>query len=55
MRPKSINFDDNPCFVEMVLLLRFVIVLTEHLNTVLLQEIEKVNKTLDVEQTIRFV
>ena len=55
MRPRSINFDGNPCRFSIVLLLRLVRFLKDKLNMMLLQENEKVNKTLDVEQKVRFV
>ena len=50
----SINFEGNPCRFSIVLLLRFVRFLKEKLNMMLLQESEKVIKTLDVEQKLRF-
>ena len=49
MRPRSINFDGNPCRVSIVLLLRDVRLLKEQVNMMLLQEADKVNKTLGVE------
>ena len=55
MRPRSINFDGNPTRFSIVLLLRFVSFLKEQLNMMLLQDGEKVSKTLDVEQQLRFV
>ena len=55
MRPRSIHFDGNPCRFVIVLLLRLVRFLKDKLNMMLLQESEKVNKTLDVEQTLRFL
>ncbi len=55
MKPRSSNFDGNPSRFSIVLLLRFVRFLKEQLNMMLLQESEKVNKTLDVEQKVRFL
>ena len=55
LRPSSINFDGNPDRFSIVLLLRFVRLLKEHLNMMLLKESEEVNKTLDVQQRFRFV
>ena len=55
MRPRSVNFEGNPFRFLIVLLLRFVRFLKEQLNMMLLQESEKVNKTLDVQQKLRFV
>ena len=55
MRPRSINFDGNPFRFLIVLLWRLVRFLKDKLNMMLLQENEKVNKTLDVEQKVRFV
>ena len=54
LRPRSINFEGNPRRFSIVLFLRFVRFLKEQLNMMLLQESETVNKTLDVEQQIRF-
>ncbi len=54
MRPRSINFDGNPSRFSTVLLLRIVRFLKEKLNMLLLQESETVNKTLDLEQKLRF-
>ena len=55
MRPRSINFEKNHFRFLTILLLRFVRLLKEKLNMMLLQESEKVNNTLDVEQKLRFV
>ena len=55
MRSRSINFDGNPNRVSIVLLLRFVSFVKEQLNMMLLQESEKVNKTLEVVQPFIFV
>ena len=49
----SINFDGDPYRCSIVLLLRFVRCLKEHVNMMLLQESDKVNVTLDVEQQMR--
>ena len=54
MRPISLHFDENPCRFSTILLLRFVKFFEETLSMVVLQAIEKVNKTLDVEQKVRF-
>ena len=54
MRPISVHFDENPCGFSTILLLRFVKFFEETLSMVVLQAIEKVNKTLDVMQTVRF-
>ena len=55
LRPRSSNFEGNPRRFSIVLLLHFVRFLQEHLNMMLLQESDKVNKTLDVEQKRGFV
>jgi len=54
LRPMSLHFDENPCRFSTILLLRFVKFFEETLSMVVLQAIEKVNKTLDVEQKVRF-
>ena len=48
-----INFEGNPLRVSIALLLRFVRCLEEQLNMMLLQESEKVSKTLHVYQTVK--
>ena len=50
----SLHFDENPVRFSTILLLHFVKFLEETLSMVVLQAIEKVNKTLDVEQQVRF-
>ena len=50
----SINFEGNPRRFLTILLLRFVRFLKEKLNMMLLQESEKVTKTLDVKQKVRY-
>ena len=54
MRPRSINFVGNPCRFSIVELLCFVSCWEEQLNMMLLQEGEKVIKTVDIEQQMRF-
>jgi len=54
LRPISVHFDPNPFRFLRILLLRFVKIFEETLSMVVLQAIEKVNKTLDVEQQVRF-
>ena len=54
MRPISLYFDENPRRFSTILLLRFVKFFEETLSMVVLQAIEKVNKTLEVEQKVRF-
>ena len=54
MRPISLHFDENPDRFSTILLLRFVKFFEETLSMVVLQAIEKVKKTLDVEQKVRF-
>ena len=53
--PRSISFDRNFSRLSTVLLLRFVRLVKEHLNMMLLQESEKVNKTLGIELQLKFV
>ena len=55
LRPRSFNVEGPPCRFSIVVLLRFVRFLKEYVNMILLQEIEKVNKTVDVEQKLRFL
>ena len=55
LRPRSISFEGNPFRFSIVLLLRFVRLLKEYVNIMFLQEIEKVNKTSDVKQKLRFI
>ena len=54
LRPMSLHFDENPCRFSTILLLRFVKFFEETLSMVVLQAIEKVKKTLYVEQKVRF-
>ena len=55
LRPRLINFDGNLYCFSIVLLSRFVRFLRAQINMMLLEESEKVNKTLDIEQKSRFV
>ena len=55
MKPGSINFEGNPYRFSILLLLRFVRFLKEYMNMMFLQEIKQINKTLDVEQKLRFI
>ena len=52
MRPISLHFDKNLFRFSTILLLRFVKFFEETLSMVVLQAIDKVNKTLDVEQKV---
>ena len=54
MGPWSNNFEGNPFRVLTMLLLHIGRCLKEQLNIMLLQESQKVTKTVDVEQKLRF-
>ena len=51
----SIRFEGTPCRFPIALRSRFVKLLKERLDMMLVQESEKVNKMLDVEQQLRFI
>ena len=55
MKPRSINFDGNPCRFLTILLLRFLRFFKEKLSMMLWQRSEKVNISRDVEQKVRFL